>query len=83
MSKSCGLASAKGRLESAGARTGWSRGILMLAVKRPQIMDAVVAGLGGLVGPQNRHAVDRGGAKTISYFRGASRRRGGAHHFPN
>ena len=59
------LASAKVRLESA-APDGLVAGILMLAVK-PQIMDAVVAGLGGLVGPQTV-TLSIAAGKTISYF---------------
>ena len=53
-------------------------GILMLAVK-PQIWTPFVGGLGGLVGPQTL-TLSIAAGKTISLFRGASRRRGGAHH---
>ncbi|MDP3526833.1 MAG: pyrroline-5-carboxylate reductase [Hoeflea sp.] len=59
------LASARVRLESA-APEGLAAGILMLAVK-PQIMDAVVAGLKGLVGPQTV-TLSVAAGKTISYF---------------
>ena len=59
------LASAQVRLESA-APEGLVAGILMLAVK-PQIMDDVVAGLSGLVGPQTV-TLSVAAGKTISYF---------------
>ncbi|MBC7281359.1 pyrroline-5-carboxylate reductase [Hoeflea sp.] len=59
------LASARVRLETV-APDGLVAGILMLAVK-PQIMDNVVAGLGGLVGPQTV-TLSIAAGKTIAYF---------------
>lgn len=48
------------------APEGVTAGILMLAVK-PQMMEAVVAGLGGLVGPQTV-TLSVAAGKTISFF---------------
>ncbi|MDP2733011.1 MAG: pyrroline-5-carboxylate reductase [Hoeflea sp.] len=66
------LASDRVRLESA-APEGLVAGILMLAVK-PQIMDQVVAGLTGLVGPETV-TLSIAAGKTIAYF---EQRLGGA-----
>ena len=66
------LASAGVRCESA-APEGVTAGILMLAVK-PQIMDAVLAGVAGLVGP-NTVSLSIAAGKTIAYF---EQRLGGA-----
>lgn len=59
------LASAGVRCESA-APEGMTAGILMLAVK-PQIMDAVIEGLTGLVGP-NTVSLSVAAGKTLAYF---------------
>lgn len=59
------LANAGVRCE-ASAPEGVTAGILMLAVK-PQIMDAVLPGLKGLVGPQTV-TLSVAAGKTISYF---------------
>ena len=59
------LASAGVRCESARPE-GLIAGILMLAVK-PQLMDAVLAGLSGLVGPQTV-SLSIAAGKTIAYF---------------
>lgn len=59
------LASAGVRCESAPPE-GLIAGILMLAVK-PQLMDAVLAGLSGLVGPQTV-SLSIAAGKTIAYF---------------
>lgn len=66
------LASANVRCESS-APEGLIAGILMLAVK-PQIMDAVLEGLTGLVGPQTV-GLSIAAGKTIAYF---EQRLGGA-----
>jgi len=59
------LASVGVRCESA-APEGLTAGILILAVK-PQIMDAVLEGLSGLVGPETV-SLSIAAGKTISYF---------------
>ncbi|WP_417408466.1 pyrroline-5-carboxylate reductase [Hoeflea sp.] len=59
------LASAGVRCESA-APEGMTAGILMLAVK-PQIMDAVIEGLTGLVGPKTV-SLSVAAGKTLAYF---------------
>jgi len=59
------LASAGVRCESA-APEGMSAGILMLAVK-PQIMDGVIEGLTGLVGPETV-SLSVAAGKTLAYF---------------
>jgi len=59
------LASAGVRCESA-APEGMTAGILMLAVK-PQIMDAVIGGLTGLVGPKTV-SLSVAAGKTLAYF---------------
>ncbi|KGF67356.1 pyrroline-5-carboxylate reductase [Hoeflea sp. BAL378] len=66
------LASVKVRLEEA-APEGLVAGVLVLAVK-PQIMDQVVAGLSGLVGPDTV-TLSVAAGKTIAYF---AERLGGA-----
>ncbi|PHR22721.1 MAG: pyrroline-5-carboxylate reductase [Hoeflea sp.] len=66
------LAASGVRCESA-APEGMTAGILMLAVK-PQIMDAVVAGVKGLVGPETV-SLSVAAGKTLAYF---EQRLGGA-----
>jgi pyrroline-5-carboxylate reductase len=59
------LASAGVRCESS-APAGMTAGVLMLAVK-PQIMDGVIEGLTGLVGP-NTVSLSVAAGKTLAYF---------------